>query len=291
MKKIFDLLKDKEKMKELIVYGIFGVLTTIVSFGSFYVLRKIFENVNESILNAISIILACVTRLINIFDNIQFIKIIGCIFAGFTYSAIANIIINTFIHILRVFYVNFYKDESYLTHTLPVTKSQLLTSKYLSALIVILSSFAGVLISLFIMLYSQDFVTNLRAIIEYSISGFNIKMGVFILIFAILIFLQICAMLCMGFSAIIKANTYNNKRILMGIIWFVIYYFGAMLITLLITILAFALSGNINALFSASLSQNNLITLIIISILTYLIYTILHCLIASKMFNKGVNVD
>lgn len=173
----------------------------------------------------------------------------------------------------------------------PVTKSQLLTSKYLSALIVILSSFACILISLFIMLYSQDFVTNLRAIIEYSISGFNIKIGVFILIFAILIFLQICAMLCMGFSAIIKANTYNNKRILMGIIWFVIYYFGAMLITLLITILAFAVSGNINELFSASLSQNNLITLIIISILTYLIYTILHCLIASKMFNKGVNVD
>lgn len=57
---ILDILKDKEKMKEIIVYGIFGVLTTIVSFGSFSILRYIFINTNESILNIISIILAII---------------------------------------------------------------------------------------------------------------------------------------------------------------------------------------------------------------------------------------
>lgn len=57
---ILDILKDKEKMKHLITYGVFGVLTTIVSFGSFYILRKIFVNVDENILNTISIILAVI---------------------------------------------------------------------------------------------------------------------------------------------------------------------------------------------------------------------------------------
>ena len=57
---LLDLLKDKEKMKEIIVYGIFGVLTTIVSFGSFAILRYIFLNTNESILNIISLILAII---------------------------------------------------------------------------------------------------------------------------------------------------------------------------------------------------------------------------------------
>ena len=82
-------------------------------------------------LYACSIILAGITRLINIGKNIQFIFIIGQVFAGITYSAIGSVLINTFVHILRVFVVNFYKDESYLTHTLPVTKNQLLLSKYL----------------------------------------------------------------------------------------------------------------------------------------------------------------
>ena len=58
MKKLLNILKDKEKLRELVVYGIFGVLTTIVSFGSFYILRKVFSNVSESILNTISIMLA-----------------------------------------------------------------------------------------------------------------------------------------------------------------------------------------------------------------------------------------
>lgn len=58
--KILELVKNKEKIKEIIVYGIFGVLTTIVSFGSFQILRTLFENINESILNTISIVISII---------------------------------------------------------------------------------------------------------------------------------------------------------------------------------------------------------------------------------------
>ena len=52
------ILENKEKLHELIVYGIFGVLATIVSFGSLYVLGKVFVNTDKNILNIVSIILA-----------------------------------------------------------------------------------------------------------------------------------------------------------------------------------------------------------------------------------------
>lgn len=92
MKKLLDILKDKEKLRELVVYGIFGVLTTIVSFGSFYILRKVFLNVNESILNTISIILAI---LFAYFTNRKFVfkskeKNIFAEFAKFIGSRIAS---------------------------------------------------------------------------------------------------------------------------------------------------------------------------------------------------------
>ena len=43
VEKIKNLLKDKEKMRELIAYLVFGVLTTIVSWGTYYIWRQLFK--------------------------------------------------------------------------------------------------------------------------------------------------------------------------------------------------------------------------------------------------------
>lgn len=43
VEKIKNLLKDKEKIRELIAYLIFGVLTTIVSWGTYYIWRQLFQ--------------------------------------------------------------------------------------------------------------------------------------------------------------------------------------------------------------------------------------------------------
>ena len=91
---------------------------------------------------AVSVVLAVITRLINIRDDIQAIRILGMVFAGCTYSAIGNVVVNTFVHIIDVFIKNFYKDESYLTHTLPISKNKLLASKYIASLLVIVASVA-----------------------------------------------------------------------------------------------------------------------------------------------------
>ena len=51
-----DFIK-KIMTKEVILYIVFGILTTIVNLGTFYILNSIF-NVNENIANSIAIILA-----------------------------------------------------------------------------------------------------------------------------------------------------------------------------------------------------------------------------------------
>lgn len=60
MKKITEILNDKEYMMHLFVYLIFGVLTTIVGLGSFWLLRRHLPQIEENLANAISIILAIV---------------------------------------------------------------------------------------------------------------------------------------------------------------------------------------------------------------------------------------
>jgi len=240
---------------------------------------------------AISLGLAVITRLINIGKDMQVLAILGHIFAGLTYSAIASIIVNTFVHILKVFTNGFYKDESYLTHTLPVTKDKLLLSKYLSALIVIFISVAVSIASIAIMHYTSALIEGLKAFITTAISGFNMSVGVFLLLLGAIIFSQISSIMSMAFCAIVKAYTYNSKRVLRGLIFFAVIYFVSMYITLIVVAIIFAINGNISHMFASVLTQGEFLTILIIGLVCYVLYAIVYYFICAKMFRKGVNVD
>lgn len=239
----------------------------------------------------IAICLSGVTRLINIGKDIQIIAIIGYVFSGLVYSAIGSILVNTFVQILRVFIVNFYKDESYLTHTLPVKKNKLLLSKYIASLIVILLSVVVCFISLFILFYSPEFIQGIKAFLEISVSGFNMSIGGFLIFMGFIIFSQICSMISMSFCAIVIANKYNTKKVIKGIAWFFAFYMITMFVTLMIAAIVFAISGKINELFATVLSSSSFILILIIALVLYIIYSIIFYLITNKQFNKGVNVE
>ena len=239
----------------------------------------------------ISIGLAIITRLFNIGRDIQVLFIISQIFASLTYSAIASILVNTVVHILKVFICSFYKDESYLTHTLPVSKGKLLLSKYLSSLIVILCSVAVSFLSIFIIFYTPNLMETLSYLISATVAGFNMPGWLFVTLFIFVIFSQICSMMSMGFASIIIANKYNSKRVFKGLLWFFLFYFGSLYVTLMFAVIIFAISGNLGSLFVSQLSQSSFLTLLILALVLYAIYSFVFYFIARKQFNKGVNVD
>lgn len=243
------------------------------------------------IMYVIALPIAIATRLLDFGKDIQIINIISKIFLGCTFSAVANILVNTFVHILRVFIGNFYKDESYLTHTLPVTKKQLFFSKYFSSILVIFASVLVCISALFIVFYSKDFIEQVKAFLEYSIAGFDLPVWLFLTLTASLLFFQISGIISMVFCAIIKANTYNEQRLLKGLLWFFIYYIGAGLVFLLLISAGFLVSGNIQSLLAEQLSKGVIITLFAISLSYYFGLSIAYYFIALKIFKKGVNVD
>ena len=240
---------------------------------------------------AVSIGLSIITRILNIWSDIQVIFWIKEIFAGLTYSAVASVIINAFAHVLRVLVSSLYKDESYLTHTLPVKKSELILSKYLSGLIVVLCSVAIAFLSLAIVLYSPEFMDMLGMMIEMVVVGFNMSVSTFITIFAVLVFVQLCAMMSMVFVAVVKGNMYNSKRILKGLLWFVVCYMVTMWVMVLVLLAVFAIQGNVSMFLSEILSQEAFMSMIVVCLVVYMIASVVFYIIANKLFNKGVNVD
>ena len=141
----------------------------------------------------ITLAFAGLTAIVNIWNKVAIINIISHVLAGFAYAGIVNVLVNTFVHILRNVISNFYKDESYLTHSLPIKKDKLLLSKYLSSLIVILCSVVVCFLSLFIMFYSPSLMEGLSMLISATVAGFNMPSWLFISLIVLIIFAQICA--------------------------------------------------------------------------------------------------
>lgn len=240
---------------------------------------------------AIALVLAGITRILSIWNNIQIINILSSILASMTYSAIATIFINTFIHISMRFVTSFFKDQSYLTHTLPVKKDTHILSKYLSSLIVVFLSGLVSFLSLFIMFYSPQFMQNLKFAIESMVAGLNISSGVFIFLMVFIIFSQICAMMSLAFTAIVKGYSYNHKRGIKGFLWFVVYYFACLITTFLGIVFIAALSGNIGSLFAQTMSASAFLSVMIVGVVCYISFAIIFYFYCKKQFKKGVNVD
>ena len=96
-------------MKHLMIYGFFGVLSTIVSFGSFYILRKCYPEIDENILNLISIIIAIIfAYVVNrkyVFKSNdkkilkEFIKFSGSRAFSFLFEVVSFFVLNTLLKI------------------------------------------------------------------------------------------------------------------------------------------------------------------------------------------------
>lgn len=238
-----------------------------------------------------SLLSAVITRLINIGRDIQFISIIGMVFSGITISLLFNILINTFIHIISNFVTTLYKDQGYLLHTLPVKKDEILLSKYISSLFVIFLSVVISFICLIIIYYTKDFMLVLKNDINQIVINFDISLNLFIFLIVLEIFSQICAMMSIAFTAIVKGFSYNYKKVFKSFLWFMIYYFICMAISVLVIILICLIIGRLPELFASQMSQTVLLVLFFTGMILYFLYALIFYFICRKMFNKGVNLD
>ena len=125
-------------LKKLLKYDLESIFKFIVIFYSlslfFGVLTRIFLNINGSFI----------------------MNIIGQISSGATISMMVSILINNLMRLWVRFKNNFYGDESYLTHTLPVEKKTLYLSKILTAIITLFTSILVITLTLFVAYYSKE---------------------------------------------------------------------------------------------------------------------------------------
>ncbi len=262
-------------------------------------LRKLLKYDLKSIFKALivfyilAMLFGVLTRVFFSFENSLMLEILGEISQGAAISMICSTLINNLMRMWVRFKTNFYGDESYLTHTLPIEKRTHYLSKLLTTLITLFVSFALICFVLFVAYYSKEnllYVKNmllpLAEIYDSSILGI-------LALFVFILFLEFLNILQCGFTGIMLGHRQNTAKtgfsVLFGCVTFLVSQ--TVIIAILFGIAIF------NKDFMNIFVTNNIVdiqtikTMIYVAISGYSLVSVLICFINICIFKKGVNVD
>ena len=222
--------------------------------------------------------------------TIAFFKVVGIFFESVFYALAVNSILQPFLRNFLNFYKSFYSDESYLTHTLPVTKKQLINSKFITAIIEISLGFICLVLSLLIMFASPTMFDTLKLLLSTIIIG-EFSVVLLLVLFILLVIVEFLMFISIIFLSIVIAYRAREKRILKTFL--IAMGFAFMFLSVLAVVMVIVLSINkINLLQSLTiLPINALLSVLIVGIVVYSLAIALCYFLTQREFKKGVNVD
>ena len=235
----------------------------------------------------LALVFALIGRGLSLIDNSLVFDVISKISCGTSVAMMFNILINNIIRIWVRYIQNVYKDESYLTHTLPVTKSEIYLSKVLSGLITMTTSIVVVLVSFVICYWSDSLVDFIKMI--YPGLSWSV-----IVLTGIVVILELLFLLFLGLLAITIGYRNNHKKLVKSFASGFIIYMTSSFISLSVLFIIGLFNKDILNLFTsmnAVVSMDILKWLLGIAAIIYLVYIVLCNIISNKLLQKGVNVD
>ncbi len=253
------------------------------------------RNVNKILLvfYCLSLFFAVLTRVFSSIDNSFIMDVIEKVCSGTTIAMIFNIIINNLIRLWVRFKYNFYGDESYLTHTLPVKKNTLYLSKTLTSIITLLLSTLVICISLFIAYYSKENIELVKNLLLPFATVYESTVITIILSFVFVCFLEIMNMLQSGYVGIVLGHRKNSNKTFFSMLFGFGVYILTQIFTILLVFIVALFNKDLMNLFY-TMDALNIDTIKLCIYLAMIIYTLnifILYFVNLKLFGKGVNID
>jgi len=248
---------------------------------------------NMSVFYILALFFAITTRILFSLDQSVMVNIIGKISNGCFIAMIANIVINVMMRSWVRFRESIYKDESYLTHTLPVTKNNIYNSKFIQTLIFFVISFAFVILCLFLTYYTKDRWEILKLTIDKITTGLDMNTWFFVIGMLLVVFLEFFNAIQCGFLGMILGHRRNNGKVGYSVIFGFIAYILSQSIVLLLVFMVGVFNSGIMSLFKNEplMDTSALKLLIVLSSILYVLMISAMNLLCKKILNKGVNVE
>lgn len=241
----------------------------------------------------LAFVFALLTRVFFNIENSMLFNILGQITNGAMISMLISSLINSIMRSWVRFVSNVYKDESYLTHTLPVEKKMVFLSKVLTAMICSFTTVVFALICLFISYYSKANMEVLKSFLKLAAGTYNISVIALLLIISVVIFLEILFIILIGYTGIIIGHRSNKNKMSKSIIISIVLYLATSTFTLVVVyIVGLFNKGVMNIINTKEVINAQAIKqVMIIGIGVYVAYNIVYYIIGKKLLQKGVNVE
>ncbi len=226
-------------------------------------------------------------------------------FALITYIfVIAAVAIGTLGILLFRYYRNLIRDEGYLMHTLPVTPSQLVLSKFIAAYVWMLLSVLLILISFLILLASAAMIFGSgiywrgiwQAIMNYEVLQY-------LLPFMLAILASCAASLLLYYAAISIGQCVTRHKVMGAIASYFGLYTAMQILNLLMMLVYFFIVAKTNVLWEmefqisaggadiSALGSGLVLPFIITMALMYAVYSVVFYMISRYMLAKKLNLE
>lgn len=241
----------------------------------------------------LGLVFSVATRLLGNIQNSIVFTVITQICSGAAISMMASIVINSLMRCWVRFIRNIYKDESYLTHTLPVKNGTIFLSKVLTGIILMLLSFTIIFACIVIAYGTKAKFEFVKQAITPVATLLEMKAGAVVAVIAIILILEFIFILMCGYLGIILGHKSNNKRIIKSVIYGIVLFIAMSITTVLLLYIAGLFNKNIMNLFNTVEAPNKetMKFLMFGGIVLYTLYNILYGLIGNRQIKKGVNVE
>lgn len=249
--------------------------------------------INMSAFYILTIFFAITSRLLLLFEQTVIIIIINKISIGCLIAMIFNIVINTMMRSWIRFKDFIYKDEAYLTHTLPVTKKEIYESKFIQTIMFTFIGFIIIVISLFITYYTEERWLILKDLVSSISKDINIPIFPLLISIIVILFIEIINGIQSGYLGIILGHKKNNHKIGLSVIFGFISYIISQFFILLSVAIFGIFNSNIASLFTSNVVLNidTIKQIIIFSIIIYCTIITLMNITCIKLLNKGINIE
>ncbi len=241
-------------------------------------------------LYAVLLGLGLMIRLLSFFEKVSIINIIlGIMIVAFIFAVTFSFILNG-IFVIKYYLENLYKDEGYLTHTLPVKKGTLLLSKVLVALITIIMTFVIIIISVLIAFYTNGLFGDVFKVLDQSLAGMEIyKFILFMLVYGLIGYLTTILMV---FASISIGFSKSSNKLVNSVVWALIFYFGMEF--LYMGVLGIVMG--INPSFIANLDNNTFMMADLLNFfMIFMVFTAciggVYYYISYRFMNKKLNLE
>ncbi len=232
---------------------------------------------------------AIIGRVFSNYDNNLLFKIIHEFFSGVALGLCFGIVVNNATRIWEYTKRDFYGDQSYLTHTLPVPRSNLYLAKFLTILITTITSLT-VIIAIVFMNYASPETFEL---IHESIRsvGSKAEFVKFAILLLNVIFLETVFIIQAGITGIILGHKANNRKTAMSFVYGFTIFILANITTVTLASIWGIFDPEIHRAMQGSISNSIMTKLLCGAIFIYLAHIATEFYIGCRSFQKGIDVE